>query len=143
ICAGVLEEIKFRWLSFFLGIIGAKITNFLFFGFLGLGIPKWFFLHIAGPVVNFVTLGKMSWLLFHPAGWFVGAAALAANAKFRDIHKYLGIFGYFNSWFIGFVMFWLMFEYGLVTAIIVHFLYDFLIHAVRYLDRIFERKFLD
>lgn len=143
ICAGVLEEINFRWLIFFSGIIGVKITNFFFFGFLGFGIPKWFYLHITGPVVNFLTLDQLKEFLFHPAGWFVGAAILAANAKFRKGHKYLGIFGYFNSWFCGFVLFWLMFNYGLLAAVIVHFLYDFLIYGVRYLDRVFERKFLD
>lgn len=143
IFAGLLEEINFRWLVFLSGIIGVKITNFFFFGFLGFGIPKWFFLHIMGPVVNFLTLGQLKEFLFHPAGWFVGAAILAANAKFREGHKYLGILGYFNSWFCGFVLFWLMFNYGLLTAIIVHFLYDFLIHVIRYLDMIFERRFLD
>lgn len=97
IFAGVLEEIKFRWLAFFAAIVVAKVSNFLFFGWMGFGLVEWIFLNITGPIINFLTLNKMSWLLFHPAGWFVGAAALAANAKFQEGHRYLGFFGYFNS----------------------------------------------
>jgi hypothetical protein len=35
--------------------------------------------------------------------------------------------------------FYLMFTYGLVAAIVVHFLYDALIFFVRYLDEVIER----
>lgn len=136
--AGILEEMIFRWIIFLSGIVGVKIANFLFFGFLGFGIPEWLHLNLFGPVVNFLTLGKMEWLIFG-MGWAVGAAALAANAKFRKEHAYLGIFGLLNSWIIGFFLFWIMFAYGLLTAIIVHFLYDMLIYAVRYVDAAKER----
>jgi len=37
-------------------------------------------------------------------------------------------------------MFYLLFKYGLVAAIVVHFLYDLFIYLVRYLDSIFERS---
>jgi len=134
--AGLFEEMSFRWLIFFWGIVGAKIGNFLL-----LGIPKWLYLKLVGPVVNFFTFGKIHGLLFHPAGWYVGSALIAANAKFRDGHKYLGAFGYFNSWFCGFIMFWLMFRYGLLTAITIHALYDFVIFTVIYVDRVLERSF--
>ena len=136
--AGVFEEMAFRWIFFLAGIVGVKVSNFLFFGWLGFGLGEWLHLNLFGPIVNFLTLEKMEWLIFG-MGWAVGAAALGANAKFRKEHAYLGLFGYFNSWIIGFFLFWMMFNYGLLTAIIVHFLYDMLIFTVRYIDAAVER----
>ena len=140
VIAGVFEEIIFRWTLFLSGIIGVKIGNWLFFGWLGFGLGEWLHMNIFGPVVNFVTLGKMHWLIYD-MGWAVGAAALAANAKFRSGHRYLGWFGFINSWIVGFFLFWIMFNYGLLTAIIVHFLYDLFIFVIRYLDAAIERYF--
>ncbi|MBX4189416.1 hypothetical protein KW785_02370 [Candidatus Parcubacteria bacterium] len=125
--AGLSEELTFRWLFFFLGIVGAKITNFFFFGFLGLGIPAWFQNHVMGPIVNFVTFGHLEHYIFNPAGWAVGASMIATNAFFRDGHDYQGIFGWLNSWCVGMFLFWIMFTYGLPAAIVIHFLYNFLI----------------
>jgi len=139
VLAGVLEEICFRWLIFFSSIITAKVVNFLFFGFLGFGILEWLQLHLLGPIANFFTLGLLQDVLTNPAMWAVGAGMLTANAAFRDGHKYLGIIGFVNSWFIGMFFFYLMFTYGLPAAILVHFLYDLGIFAVRYIDCVIER----
>ena len=140
VIAGVFEEIIFRWTLFLSGIIGVKVGNWLIFGWLGFGLAEWLHMNIFGPVVNFVTLGKMHWLIYD-MGWAVGAGALAANAKFRKGHRYLGWFGLINSWIIGFFLFWVMFKYGLLTAIIVHFLYDLFIFVIRYVDAAIERHF--
>ncbi|MDO8572122.1 MAG: hypothetical protein Q7R79_05575, partial [bacterium] len=137
--AGIMEEICFRWLIFLGDIVMVQIGNFLFFGFLGFGIPEWLFTHIFRPIADFFTGGNLTPQLFHPAGWFVGAGLLAANASFRDGHKYQGLFGLLNSWFIGMFLFWLMFQYGLLACIVVHFLYDLFIFAVRYIDDAVER----
>lgn len=138
--AGVMEEVLFRWLVFFTSIVGLKIFNFFLLGFVGLGVLKFWYLWVMGPLANFVTLGAMEDVLFrHPGGWAVGAAVLASNGFFRDGHKYQGWFGLVNSWFIGMVMFWLLFRYGLVAAIVVHFLYDLFIDIVRYIDAAIER----
>lgn len=139
IIAGVFEEMIFRWTIFLSGIVAVKVSNFLFFGFLGFGIPEWLQINVFGPVVNFLTLGKMKWLVID-MGWAVGAAAIAANAKFRAEHAYLGPFGLVNSWIGGFFLFWVMFNYGLLTSIIVHFLYDMIIYIVKYLDAAIERE---
>ena len=88
---------------------------------------------------SFLTLGTIDNILYHPFGWFVGAGIILANAKFRDGHKYQGKFGFINSWFIGMYLFWLMFEYGLVACIVIHFLYDMLIFFIHYLDAVKER----
>lgn len=137
--AGIVEEILFRWIFFFGAIVGVKLSNFLFFGWLGFGIPEWFYNTVVAPVNNFFTLGKISGILYNPLGWFLGSAVIIANVKFRDGHKYLGWFGYINSWFIGIFLFWILFEYGLPACIAVHFIYDMLIFIVRYVDAAIER----
>ena len=136
--AGIFEEIAFRWLLFFDSIVAVKIFNFLFFGFLGFGLSEFLHNWFLGPIVDFFTLGKMTWLIFGK-GWAVGAALIIANAKFRKEHAYLGIFGFFNSWFIGFFLFDIMFEYGMLAVITVHFVYDMIIFIIRYFDAVFER----
>lgn len=138
--AGVMEEIVFRWIIFLWSIIALQISNFILFGFMGFGLVELLHNYIFGAVVNFVTFGKMEWLIFD-MGWAVGAAALLANAKFRSGHAYLGWFGLINSWIIGFFLFWIMFNYGLLTAIIVHFFYDLFLYLIRYIDAAIERHF--
>ena len=66
--------------------------------------------------------------------WFVGAALLSANAMFRNGHKYQGPIGIVNSWYIGMFLFWIMFQFGLIVAIIVHILYDVIVFTVKHLD---------
>ncbi|MCH7759126.1 CPBP family intramembrane metalloprotease [Patescibacteria group bacterium] len=136
--AGLTEEIVFRWLFFLNAIWSVKLVNWLFFGWFGWGIPQGFYTYLIVPVANFFTLGSFADILYHPLGWFVGAAVIIANAKFRAGHKYLGIFGYINSWFIGMFLFWLMFQYGLLACIVVHFLYDFIIYVIRYIHAVTE-----
>ena len=137
--AGMAEELAFRWCFFLSAIIGCKVFNWMFFGFLGFGISEHLYLWILGPVANFFTLGAMENWLFHPAHWAIGAAILAANARFRDGHKYQGLLGYLNSWFIGMFLFWCMFKFGLLGAIAIHFFYDFLIYTTVYLVRVAKR----
>ncbi len=137
--AGVMEEICFRWLIFLSTIFWAKVVNFILLGFMGWGIPEHLFLWIFRPLADFTTFGGLHDVLFSPYGWAVGSAMLGANAMFRNGHKYLGLFGYLNSWFMGMFFFWLMFRFGLPAAIVVHFLYDLVIFGVRYVDAAIER----
>jgi len=95
--AGVVEEICFRWLIFYAQIVGYKVSNFLFFGWAGFGLPEWVFNHFSGPVGNFLTLGYLQPYLFGGLGWAVGAAILSSNGQFRDGHLYQGFFGWLNS----------------------------------------------
>jgi len=138
--AGIAEEIAFRWIFFLYGMIGIKVGNFIFLGFIpGWGIPENIYGYIVGPIANFFTFGLMENWLFHPTHWAIGAAILAANAKFRDGHKYQGPFGIINSWYIGMFFFWIMFTYGLLAAIVVHFVYDFLIFTMLYVVSVSHR----
>ena len=127
--AGVAEEISFRWLIYLSTFTSAAITNWLFFGWAGFGIPEWFHLNIWGPIANWTTLDELRPWIFDQRTWLVGGAMLATNAFFRDGHKYLGPFGWLNAWFIGMFMFYVMFNYGLLACIVLHFTYDMLIFA--------------
>lgn len=138
--AGVFEELAFRWLIFYNVIVGVQITNWLFFKFLfGWGMVEWLFLHFFGPVANFFTMGYLAPYLFSHLGWMVGAAIISCNGKFRDGHAYNGWLGLVISWFMGMYLFYLMFNYGLLAAMVSHFIYDLLIFVVLYIDSSIER----
>lgn len=139
VLAGLLEELMFRWLFFYSAVVGAKVSNFLFFGWAGFGITQWLYLHILGPIANALTLGYLAPILLNGLGWAIGSAILTSNGNFRNEHAYNGIFGWVNSWFFGMFMFYLLFKYGLFACILVHFLYDQLIFVIRYLDAATER----
>lgn len=125
--AGIAEEICFRWLIFLNGLWLAKVVSLVF-----CGLPEWIYLHIMGPIANFATLNLMEPLLFHPASWAVGSSILATNGFFRDGHKYQGLLGYINSWYIGMFLFWVAMTHGLLAAIFLHFLYDLLVFSLSY-----------
>ncbi len=122
--AGLLEEVGFRWLIFLPAVATVRLTNYLFFGFAGFGLEEWFHLHVWGPIADLTTFGYLSDWIYDTDTWAVGAAMLYSNAFFRDGHKYQGLLGFVNSWFIGMFLFFLALNYGLPAAILVHFLYD-------------------
>ncbi len=132
--AGVFEELIFRWLLFLGAIPGIRLVNIIFLGF-----PHFFFSYFVGPVADFTTAGYLTSWLFHPIGWYIGAAIISANSLFRDGHKYQGLFGFTNSWFGGMALFYIMFKHGIMASITIHFLYDFVIYIIRYLDHAIER----
>jgi len=141
--AGVMEEIAFRWILYLAAFPLLIMTNFVMFGFLGvLGLPGWglveLFTGILAHVANFFTLGYLHEQLINASSWTIPAALLAANNAFREGHRYQGFFGYVNSWFMGMVFFYFTFTYGLVAAIVVHFLYDLVVFATVYADMKFE-----
>lgn len=120
---GITEEIIYRWLAFFAAFGSLCLINFLFFGFIGFGLPELFNIYIWAPLANFFTAGHLQAFLIG-GGWLMSAALLSANHSFRDGHKYQGFIGWTNSWFIGMFMFYLMFTYGIFAAMLAHVLYD-------------------
>ncbi len=123
---GIVEEIVFRWLVFLQGVVLFKLINFFFFGWLGLGIAEGIHNLIFGPIVNALTLGYLSYYLVNPQIWFIGASIISTNAMFRDGHAYQGVIGWINSWFMGMFLFWVMLNYGLVNAILIHVFNNFI-----------------
>lgn len=133
--AGVFEEIIFRWLLFM-----ASIPLVYFFGWCTFGLYAWLYTHVIGLIADYSTGGYLHHILYNGYGWAIGSAAIYANSRFRDGHKYQGLLGLVNSWYIGMFMFYVVFAHGLLTAIMIHFLYDMFIFIVRYADAAIERK---
>jgi len=130
--AGIFEELEFRWLRFSIAMIILPFANFILFGFISgqMGLLHWAYEYFLVPLADFVTFGALQDFLFHPASWVVGAAIISANGKFREAHEKNSWFNSVNAWFIGMVMFYLMFNYGLFTAIVAHVLYDMVLFVV-------------
>ena len=122
--AGVFEELIYRLFVLLNSMVVMTFLNFITFG-----LVKWLYSAIMIPVANFFTFGALEPQLTQH-GWLLGAAIIAASIQFRDGHKHLGLLGWVNAWFIGMVMFWLVFNYGLLTAIVAHVIYDVLIFTL-------------
>ncbi|MES3005184.1 MAG: hypothetical protein V4690_03710 [Patescibacteria group bacterium] len=118
---------------------GALILWMIWYG--GYSDPVfWIYQNITVPLVNFVTLGNFEMVFNHPnlSPLFV-FGIIAANASFRDGHKYQGPVGLLNSWIVGFVMMYATIFYGIGTAIVLHALYNIEVALVRYLARKLSR----
>ncbi len=120
--AGFFEELIYRWLGFLVAMPTAVCLNWITFG-----LYKWLMITVLIPLANWTTLGSLSPQLTG-SEWTIGAAIIMSNASFRDGHK--GLFARINSWFLGMVMFWLMFNYGIWSAIAAHILYDCIVFAI-------------
>ncbi|HTE57140.1 MAG TPA: hypothetical protein VK694_00190 [Verrucomicrobiae bacterium] len=124
--AGFFEELIYRWLRFFIAMVLLRFLNAIFYGFVA-----WWYTEIMIPVVNWETLGALEPQLTGHPEWLFGAAVLSAATKFEEAHEYQGWFGKTNAWFIGMVLFYVMFNYGLWAAIVVHVLYDVCVFTTR------------
>jgi hypothetical protein len=133
--AGFFEEVCYRWLLFLALIPFFKVANVALFG-----LPQWLFSHVTGPIADVLTLGHLHTYLYNGLGWAVGAALLSANNYFQKGHA--DFLQAINAWFVGMVMFYLMFTYGLLVSILIHFLYDLFIMFVIYVDAVIERKLI-
>lgn len=122
--AGVTEEIAFRWLIFLSSITSLAIGNWFLFDWAGFGVAEWFHLNAWGPIANWSTAGYLEPWIFDSRTWLVGGAMLTTNAFFRNGHKYQGIFGWVNSWFMGMFLFYVMLTHGLLAGIVIHVIYD-------------------
>lgn len=133
--AGVFEELIYRWLVFFCAMVTIPFFNFITFGFV-----EWMYNSLLIPVANWSTLGVLEAQLVHPQNWVLSAAIISASASFRNAHQHLGLFGWVNAWFIGMVMFFLVFNYGILTAIFAHILYDVVIFTTLAAASRFDRS---
>jgi hypothetical protein len=121
--AGVL----FRWLAFLAAMVVLQFGDYLSDLVWG-GIFEKAQSNLASHVVNYLTLGFLKGYIFHEAGWFVGAALLVANTlSISNDNKDYRFYRYINRWFVGFFLFWVMFNYGLGASIFVHIIYEIII----------------
>jgi hypothetical protein len=97
----------------------------------------WFYESIMIPLINFCSLGSFDSILVNPEvhdPLFLMGAVLA-NAWFRDGHQYQGPTGLLNAWIYGFVAIYATMTYGLLTAIVIHALWNSMVSTLRYLKR--------
>lgn len=130
--AGVIEEIFYRWFWFIMLIPIVRVVNWLLGGFSGMGVPEWLYNQLFGPLVDVMTLHTMTDKMANPHLWYVGLAVLISNLVFGARHAYQGWDGPIRSFIFGLMAFFLLFQYGLMAAILVHFLCDLLVHTLRY-----------
>jgi hypothetical protein len=116
--AGLFEEIIFRVYAFLGAIIALKWLD----GVVG-GVLQWLSVNAVLPLANLVTLGLFK-REFTGVDWAFGVGIIVSSLFFRSAHVHYGKFAKGIVWVVGMVMFWLMFNYGLVAAILAHFLYD-------------------
>jgi len=129
--AGFFEEVLFRGLMFLNAMVMLVFLNWLTEWLVNGGLVKWLYVHWFVPLANWATFHALQPQLMDHRNWVFGVAIVSVTVAFRDEHKYLGFIGWVNSWFIGMVMFWLVFHYGLLTAIVAHAVYDAIIFTIR------------
>lgn len=122
--AGVWEELIYRWLLFVGSMVMLPFLNFITFGLI-----KWFFGTLFVPFANLMSFHALDAQL-HYGPWFFGAALVSAAADFRNAHNHLGLIGAVNAWFLGLALFYVMFHYGIMTAIVAHILYDVVVFSM-------------
>lgn len=122
--AGVFEEIIYRWLLFFTAMVTIPFVNWL-----TLGLLKWWYTDILVPLANWTTFGMLEEQLLNHPNWVFGAAIVSASVSFRNDHKNHPVIGKIVVWYVGMVMFYIVFHYGLVEAMMAHFVYDAIIFA--------------
>jgi hypothetical protein len=96
----------------------------------------WIYQNVIFPVLNWISFQHLTPILYYPHAPFLFiAGAVFANSKFKNGHKYQGLIGVLNSWAVGFVLLYAMLYYGLMTAIVVHVVYDLEFASIRYMGR--------
>lgn len=134
VSAGVLEEIVFRWILFygFMGVIWT-VTN-VFFPGLEYWVRdnlSWFSPYLVGDNTHILELA---------GAWTLVPAFFLSNFKFQQGHLYQGITGFIFSWFGGFFFARVFLQYNLFYAILIHFLFDWMIFMMLYIDLVMEVK---
>lgn len=82
-----------------------------------------------------IPLGADKWLVL----LYIGAV-MWSNVKFRAGHKYQGIGGVLHSHVFGFYMIYIAFTFGLLYAIVIHFMVDLLIFLSEHVVQIIKNR---
>lgn len=93
----------------------------------------WMYREIIVPFINFITFEQFREIFYNGYPELFLFGMVCANGWFRSGHEYQGIYGTINSWVIGFVLMYAMLNYGLLTAVILHILYDIQIDVMRFI----------
>ncbi len=94
---------------------------------------KYWYVSVMLPLVNWLTLGKLSFQLFETS-WMVGAALITSNWNFGIGHAMHGPIAWIDAWIFGMIMFFFTFHFGLLFAMLIHALYDIVLNTIVYID---------
>ncbi len=121
--------------NFIGGLVLAIVAGLCFW--YGSAVDPIYFLfgEILIPIANWTTFGMMEPILTDRSTPLFLFGIFAANIAFRNGHKYLGPVGYVNSWYIGMVLVYATMTYGILTAIVLHAIYDIIIGVLKYIMR--------
>jgi hypothetical protein len=140
--AGVTEEIIYRWLLFFASIGTIAFTDYISGGFIfGHGIIYLGFV-FSKFFVNFATFGYLTDYIYSP-NWLLGAAMLVSASKFRDGHEKYGPTGYWFAWYFGLFTQVIVFNFGILPAIVLHIFIDVIQDLLIFGHRIINRPKLN
>lgn len=95
----------------------------------------WFVGDVLIPIANFATFRQLEPILIGGGTTLFVMGIFTANSWFRDGHKYQGLIGLINSWYVGMVLIYATVTYGLLTAIALHAIYDVTFAVTKYLKR--------
>ena len=98
-------------------------------------IVYWFYENVLVVIIHFTTFYQMDSMLYSENDKIFLFGAILANTWFRDGHKYQGLPGTINAWYCGMVFLYATVTYGLLTAIVVHALYDIIHGSMRFVFR--------
>lgn len=92
------------------------------------------------PIIDFMTLGLLKPVFAGDHQLLLVMGMFSANFAFRDGHKYQGLFGWTNSWYLGCVFIYATLFYGIWVAMVVHIVYNLGITGLVYLIRKFRGR---
>jgi hypothetical protein len=88
--------------------------------------------HIIIPFINIITLGSFREIFYNGYPELFVFGLVTANGWFRNGHEYQGLYGFIDSWIFGFVAMYAMLNYGLLTAVALHALFNLQIGVIRF-----------
>lgn len=134
------EEIEPTVLNVVGRILAIIVAGITIWGITTLGVDPVYkvYQYLFYPIIDFMTLGLMKPVLNGDHQLLLVMGMFSANIAFRDGHKYQGLFGWTNAWYAGCVFIFATLNYGIWVALVVHAVYDILIHVIVYLGRKFR-----
>lgn len=121
---GIGEELGLRWLAFYSLIALLNMLGSL--SLLDNALPR-LYTFLVGPVVNFVTFGQFSSILFHPHWTWAVGGAIVILSFYHSERRFLPIKGNMSwllYWLPNLFLYLVMFRYGLIAAMLVHLIYE-------------------
>lgn len=133
---GLIVLIAGKSLSRLKGLVTIALGCLLAWASIGADPMFWIYDHVTVPIASLVTFGQFGNIFYstdYPKLFIFGM--VAANARFRDGHKYQGLVGVINAWIVGFIFMGAMINYGIGTAIFIHAFYDIEFGIIHYIFR--------